>query len=225
MFLPRAGARNHLDFTDWISESAVAVYMVMIVNGYVALSQLNAGYTYIIAVDIWACVAWGFIDGFTYAVGNAIDRGSQSSFLKRLKAEKDPERAVDQVVEELEGTFMAGLSAGGKMAVAREVVKNSEGASSGDRRGFPSRSDAQGFLSVMSIYLSIGLEMTLPYVILPNKLTAWLISDAIALAWLFSYGFRVGGIIQGSRILTGLITAGLGVAFLFASYTVFVGLP
>jgi hypothetical protein len=56
MFLGRA--RKHFDFTDWISESAVAVYVVMIINGYVALSRLNTGYIYIIAADIGACIAW-----------------------------------------------------------------------------------------------------------------------------------------------------------------------
>ena len=50
-----------------------AVYMLVIINGYVQLSQLHTQFFYIV-VAVGAAVGWGLIDAFTYAIGQSISR-------------------------------------------------------------------------------------------------------------------------------------------------------
>jgi hypothetical protein len=47
-------ARRHLSYTDRTGETAFAVIMVMIINGYIALSKLNTGFLYIVFVNLGA---------------------------------------------------------------------------------------------------------------------------------------------------------------------------
>lgn len=212
--------RKHLGFTEWITEAAVAVYMVIIINGYVSLSQLNTGFLYILAVDLGACIGWGFIDGFTYAIGGSVDRGDQARIVKEIKSEKDPERAMAEVIEELDDTFVSRFDNEGKRAVASEILKNAGGASHIKQR-FITKEEGQGFLSIMLVYLFAGIILSLPYILLPDKFYAWLLSNLLGVTWLFFYGFRVGSIIEEKRFLIGLLTASAGIAFLLLSYLVY----
>jgi len=67
---------KYLTYTDRTGEAAFAVLMVIIINGYVALSDLNTGFTYIVAVNFGACLSWGTIDGLIYAISSAIERNN-----------------------------------------------------------------------------------------------------------------------------------------------------
>ena len=49
---------KYLSYADRTGEIAFAVLMVIIVNGYVALSDLNGGFPYIVAVNLGACATW-----------------------------------------------------------------------------------------------------------------------------------------------------------------------
>jgi hypothetical protein len=51
-------AKRYLSYSDRTGEITFAVLMV-IINGYVALSDLNSGFGYIVAVNLGACFAWG----------------------------------------------------------------------------------------------------------------------------------------------------------------------
>jgi hypothetical protein len=87
-------ATKYLSYTDRIGETAFAVVMVIIINGYVALSDLNTGFLYIVTVNIGACVSWGFIDGFIYAISSSIERNNLRKkliFLKSVTREKEGE--------------------------------------------------------------------------------------------------------------------------------------
>ena len=218
--MARRFARKHLGFRDLITEAAVAVYMLVIINGYVALSQLNTQFYYIVAVDISASIGWGLIDGFTNVIGSTIDRGSQAALVKMIKSEKTPGRSVGEIVKALDDTFISRFSDEGKRNIAVEVLRNSAVASEGDHR-LATREDLAGLATILWIYLAAGMALSLPYVVLPDKLDAWLISNVVGIGWLFSYGYTVGRIAGQKRILVGLITSAAGIAFLVLSYATY----
>jgi len=218
--LARRFARKHLGFRDLITEAAVAVYMLVIINGYVALSQLSTQYYYIVAIDIGASLGWGLIDGFTNLMGESIDRGNQADLVKKIQSEKAPDRSVHTILEELEDTFIARFTSQGKRNIATNVLENSPGASS-EKKGFATREDLAGLASILAIYLTAGLALSVPYVVLPDKLGAWLVSYVLGIAWLFYYGYTVGRLAGQKRVLVGLLTAGAGIAFLIISYAVY----
>jgi VIT1/CCC1 family predicted Fe2+/Mn2+ transporter len=218
--MARRYARSHLDFIDLISEAAVAVYMVIIINGYVALSQLNTQFYYILAVDIGACIAWGFIDGFTNAIGGSVDRGNQARLVQDIQSDKNSDKAINEVIEALDDTFVSRYSKEAKKTIAEEILKNSP-RSSATKQRFLTRDELEGFLSIFLIYVVAGTLLSFPYVILPNKIDAWILSNTLGIAWLFFYGYRVGAILGNKKIPIGLVTAGAGIVFLTVSYLVY----
>jgi len=151
--MARRFARKHLDYTDIVTEAAAAVYMVIIINGYVSLSQLNTQFYYILAVDIGACLGWGFIDGFTYGVSGSIERGNQAKFVREIQSEKDSNKAVNDVVGELDDTFLSQYSDDAKRIIALEILKNSSKVTI-NKKGFMTRDDLGGLAAILSIYLT-----------------------------------------------------------------------
>ncbi|MFI5419495.1 MAG: hypothetical protein ACHQ1H_00860, partial [Nitrososphaerales archaeon] len=189
--MARRFARKHLDYTDIVTEAAAAVYMVIIINGYVSLSQLNTQFYYILAVDIGACLGWGFIDGFTYGVSGSIERGNQAKFVREIQSEKDSNKAVNEVVGQLDDTFLSQYGDDAKRIIALEILKNSSNVST-VKKGFMTRDDLGGLAAILSIYLVAGIVLSFPYVILQNKIDAWILSNGLGIIWLFYYGYRVG---------------------------------
>jgi hypothetical protein len=218
--MARRFARKHLDYTDIVTEAAAAVYMVIIINGYVSLSQLNTEFYYILAVDIGACVGWGFIDGFTYGVSGSIERGNQAKFVREIQSEKDSNKAVNEVVGQLDDTFLSQYGDDAKRIIALEILKNSSKVST-IKKGFMTRDDLSGLAAILSIYLVAGIVLSFPYVILHNKIDAWILSNALGIIWLFYYGYKVGGILGEKKILIGFVTMSAGIVFLTISYLIY----
>ncbi|MFI5420514.1 MAG: hypothetical protein ACHQ1H_06065, partial [Nitrososphaerales archaeon] len=189
--MARRFTREHLGLADLITESAVAVYMVVIINGYVALTDISTSFYYIVALDIGASLAWGLIDGFTSAIGTSADRGRQATFVDKLRKEAKSDQAITEVVEELDDTFLSRFSNEGKRNVASEVLKNSERASDA-KPTFFNREDFDVLTAIVAVYLTAGIALSLPYVLLPNKVDAWALSNIIGIAWLFYFGYSVG---------------------------------
>jgi VIT1/CCC1 family predicted Fe2+/Mn2+ transporter len=213
----RRFAGKHLDITDLLSEAVEAVYMVIIIGGYVALSQLNSEYLYIVEVNIGACIGWGVIDGLAYIISNAVDRGGQVDLVHKIQSERNTEKSAQDVIEEFDGTYLSNLNEESKKRIAEEISGGLAGVPVKKGR-FATREDVAGFAAIVGIYLAAGIILSLPYFILPNKIHAWLISNIIGTIWLFFFGYRVAKITGGGRILIGLLTASAGLIFLFLSY-------
>jgi len=125
----RRFAKKHLDLTDLFSEAVEAVYMVIIIGGYVALSQLNSQFLYIVQVNIGACIGWGVIDGLAHILSNAAERGTQVDLVKRIQSEQSTESSTLDVIEEFDGTYLSNLSDGTKKKIAGEISADLTGVS------------------------------------------------------------------------------------------------
>jgi len=206
-------AGKNLDINDLISEAAAAVFMVVIINGYVSLAGIRTQFYQIILIDVGACLTWGFIDGLTYAIGSSIDRGTQSSLARKIQSEKNSEDAISDIVGQFEGTYLSTLSEEDKKSIAEEVLKKNPPVSN-VREKFITSDERKGFLSIIGIYLVAGALLSLPYFIFPSKIQAWIISNSLGIAWLFYYGYTAGKITGAKRILVGLLTSSIGIGFL-----------
>jgi len=221
--LARKLIRKNLSYTDRTGEIAFAVIMVIIINGYVALSGLNTGFLYIVFVNLGACAAWGFIDGLLYAVSNSIERNdavNKLKYLTSLSAERDPE-TLDKVENSLDDTFLVSFGKEGKEAIAKDIIANVRQASLKNDRTF-TKDDLLGWLSIEVIYLLTGFFLALPFLVLHDKLLAWFISNFVGVLWLFWYGVQLGRSAGRHRLLFGIIMSGIGVLFLVSSYIVWV---
>jgi VIT1/CCC1 family predicted Fe2+/Mn2+ transporter len=193
--------------------------MVIIINGYVALSDLNSGFVYIVAVNLGACFGWGMIDGLVYAISSSIDRNNIRNKLIKLKECVTCRQSLDKVVENFDDTFLASFDNEGKKAVAKEIIQHVPEATLGENK-LLTRAELMGWLSIIGIYLTVGLLMALPFLVLPDKLMAWLISNGLGVAWVAWYGVQLGKAAGKNRWLLGSILAVVGIMFLVVSYIV-----
>ncbi len=192
--------------------------MVIIINGYVALSDLNTGWTYIVTVNVGACLGWGMIDGFIYAISSSIDRNRINNTLLRLKSAVKDADVFKKVEKSLESTFLSTFDEKGREAVAKEIVAHVTDASLEEDRLF-TRDDVMGWLSIVGIYLTVGFLSSLPFLIFEDKLFAWLVSNVCGAAWLFFYGVQLGKFAGKNRWFTGLAMVTISVLILGLSYT------
>ncbi|MGZ8548953.1 MAG: hypothetical protein ACXWVW_10115 [Sulfuricurvum sp.] len=214
-----------LSYTDRIGEIAFAVIMVIIMNGYVTLSDLNSGFLYIVAVNLGACGSWGFIDGFVYAISSSIDRNNLRNellFLRTLSQQKDTANQKglqDRVEKQLNDSLISSYSAEGKREIIKNIITYAPQATVEENKLF-TREEALSWLSIIGIYLTVGFLLALPFLLLPDKVLAWLISNIIGIGWLFWYGVQLGRSLGKDRLALGVSMAAMGIVFLVVSYLV-----
>lgn len=212
-------ASRYLSYTDRTGEIAFAVLMVIIINGYVALSDLNYGFMYIVAVNLGACFGWGIIDGMIYAISSSIERNNVRNKLVMLKEYAAWHDTLDKVTKSFDDTFLEGFDAEGKKAIAKDLIEHVQSAELGENKVL-TRDEAMGWLSIIGIYLTVGFLMALPFLVLPDKFIAWLLSNSLGVAWVAWYGVQLGKAVGKYRWLLGLLLAGVGIGFLVVSYLV-----
>lgn len=210
-------APRYLSYADRTGEIAFAVLMVIIINGYVALSKLNSGFMYIVAVNLGACAVWGVIDGLIYAISSSIERNDVRNKLLKLKSYANSENVLDNVKSSLGDTFLGGFDQEGKEAIARDIVTHVPNASIGESKAF-TKDELMGWLSIIGIYLTVGFLLALPFIVLQHKVIAWFISNVFGVSWLFWYGVQLGRVSGRNRWVFGALLATVSIAFLVLSY-------
>ena len=181
---------KYLSYADRTGEIAFAVLMVIIINGYVALSDLNTGFVYIVAVNLGACLSWGIIDGLIYAISSSIERNTVRNKLLHLKFCVKCD-SLDDVKKSLDDTFLESFDQKGKEAIAKEIINHIPEASLGENKVI-TKDEVMGWLSIVGIYLVVGVLLALPFLLLQAKVLAWLISNVAGVAWLSWYVFSLG---------------------------------
>lgn len=206
-----------LSSAEGAAEIAFAVIMVVIVNGYVALGSLDSGFLYIVRVDVVACIAWGVIDGFSYATSRAIDRGRDARIARQLGSAQESSAASSEVRDLLEETFLTYLSPQAKATITATILTHPPGADV-----IPSRTityeEGRGWIAIVGIYLVVAALLALPFLLIPDKLVAWFVSNALGIGWLLWYGARIGRTVQGNRLAWALVPAAVGIGMLTLSY-------
>lgn len=212
---------KYLSFVDRIGEAAFAVFMVIIINGYVALSDLNTGFLYIVVVNLGACLSWGIIDGLIYAISSSMERNLSRKKLLQLKAAANKQETTEIVKRSLDGTFLSGFTDEAKNNIAKEIVTYAPEASVGENR-LLTKEEMRGWLSIVGIYLAVGFLLALPFLILPDKLLAWILSNAAGVTWVSWYGVQLGKSAGKNRWILGGVMGLVSVVFLGLSYLAWV---
>ncbi len=210
---------KYLSYVDRTGEIAFAVIMVIIINGYVALSDLNTGFVYIVVVNLGACLSWGIIDGLIYAISSSIERNSVRNKLLALKSSLKADNVLDAVKTSFGDTFLASFDEKGKEAIAKDIITHVPEASLGETKVL-TKQELMGWLSIVMIYLAVGFLLALPFLVLRDKVFAWLISNGLGVALLFWYGVQLGKVAGKNRWLLGSVLAAVSVVFLVLSYFV-----
>ncbi len=213
-------ASKYLSYTDLTGEVTFAVIMVIIINGYVALTDLNTGFLYIVGVNLVACVGWGIIDGLIYAVSSSIARNSiRNKFLALKVSVNLNEVSIENAKKSLDDTFLANFDEEGKEAIAKEIITHVPNVSLGDSQ-LMTKEEVISWLSIIGLYMLTGFLLALPFLVLQHKLLAWFASNLCGITWLFWYGVQLGKFAGRSRWLIGFVMGLTGIIFLVISYIV-----
>jgi VIT1/CCC1 family predicted Fe2+/Mn2+ transporter len=218
--LPSSSRHQALSFSDRTGEIAFAVLTVIIINSYVALSDLSTGFIYIVTVNIGACIGWGMIDGLLYATANSVERNTIRNTLLKLKSSIKNENIDKQIKENLDSTFISTFTKEGKDAITKDIVTYLPDASVEETRTryVFTKDDMLGWLSIIGIYVSVGVLLALPFLIFPDKLFAWLVSNVTGVAWLFWYGVQLGKLASKNPFIMGLIMVLISIIIYIVSY-------
>jgi hypothetical protein len=208
---------KYLSTVDRLGEVAFAVLMVIIINGYVALSNLNTGFLYIVAVNLGACLSWGTIDGLIYAISSSMERNNTRNKLIALKECLNCDNKTDLVKKNLDDTFLVNFTDEARTAIAQNIITYVPTASLSKDRVL-TKDEVLGGLSIIGIYMTVGILLALPFLVLPDKLSAWFISNAFGVAWVFGYGVKLGKSAGKNRWLLGILLAVVALLFLAVSY-------
>jgi VIT1/CCC1 family predicted Fe2+/Mn2+ transporter len=212
-------AFKYLSYVDRTGEIAFAVIMVIIINGYVALTDLNSGFFYIVAVNLGACLSWGIIDGLIYATSSSIERNKTQNKLTQLKASAKSPDSLQKVKDNLDDTFLASFDDAGREAIAKEIVNHAPNVKEKDNRVL-TKDDLMGWLAIVGIYVVVGFLLALPFLVFPDKVVAWFVSNGIGVAWLFWYGVQLGRFAGKNRWVFGVLLAAISIGFIVVSYNV-----
>jgi VIT1/CCC1 family predicted Fe2+/Mn2+ transporter len=196
--------------------------MVIIINGYVALPNLNTGFLYIVAVNVGACLSWGTIDGLIYALSSSLERNTMQNKLLLLKASLKGENTLQIVKNSLDDSYLGSFDDKGKEAIAKEIIAHVPDASLAENK-LLTKPEILGWLSIIGIYSAVGFLLALPFLVLPDKTLAWFISNAFGVAWIAWYGIQFGKSAGKNRWLLGAIMALVAILFLVGSYFVWSG--
>jgi VIT1/CCC1 family predicted Fe2+/Mn2+ transporter len=66
--------------------------------------------------------------------------------------------------------------------------------------------------------VSVGVLLALPFLVFPDKLFAWLVSNVVGVAWLFWYGVQLGKLSDKNPVIIGLIMVLVSIIIYVASY-------
>ncbi|MDR0493961.1 MAG: hypothetical protein LBH74_10075 [Nitrososphaerota archaeon] len=196
--------------------------MVIIINGYVALSDLNTGFLYIIAVNLGACLSWGTIDGLIYAISSAMERNNSRNKLIQLRNCLRCPDTVEQIKNSFDDTFLANFDDDGKTAIAKEVMMHIPRTNL-VKNQLLTKKEILGWFSIIGIYMTVGLMLALPFLVFPNKLLAWVLSNTLGVTWVTWYGVQLGKSAGKNRWLLGAVMATVSILFLAGSYFIWSG--
>ena len=216
-----SSSKSHvLSYSDRTGEMAFAVLTVIIINGYVALSDLNTGFMYIVTVNLGACIGWGIIDGLLYATSSSIERNDFMKTILKLKAQIKNENIDAKIRKSLDSTFLVTFSEEGRDAITKDIITYLPEASLDEStpRHLFSKNDVLGWLSIIGIYLVAGILLALPFLVFENKFFAWLVSNVAGLIWLFFYGVQLGKLSKKNPLLIGTIMVMVSAVIYVASY-------
>ena len=151
-------------------------------------------------------LAWGFVDGAMYVVGNVIQRSRRLRLGREIRAGDDPAAARRALAAEL-GPGAELLADATLEAVRRDIA----GRLDSYERVRVVRQDLWGALAVFLITVTATAPVALPFLLHTNARLALRISNGVALGTLFLGGVGLGHYAETGPIRTGLIALCLGV--------------
>ena len=196
-----------LSAVERFSAVLYGVTMAVSFTGTLSIAQSGEADIRTLLIAALGCnLAWGFVDGAMYVVGNLMLRGHRLRLGREIRIGGDAEGARRALSQEL-GAGAELLADSTLEAVRRDIAGRVEPAERVRVQG----NDLWGALAVFLITSTATAPVTLPFLLHTDAHVALRISNGVALGMLFLGGVGLGRYAQTGPIRTGLIALLLGV--------------
>jgi len=183
------------------------VTMAVSFTGTLSIAQSGRADVRTMLIAALGCnLAWGFVDGLMYVVGNLMLRGRRLRLGREIRAGGNVAGARRALAQEL-GQGADLLADHTLEVVRRDIAGRIDPA---DRVRLQ-RGDLWGALAVFLITSTATAPVTLPFLLHPDARLALRISNGVALGMLFLGGVGLGRYAETGPLRTGAVALLLGV--------------
>ncbi len=176
-----------LDPIERASEAIFGVLMVLSITG--SLSVATAGRQEVgemMLTAIGCNLAWGLTDAVMYLIAAITSKNRQLVLLLRVKEAADPADARSVIADELPDGLAAVVTEDTLDAIRRNLLVTPPPRVTLNARDF------LGALGVFALVVLVTFPVVLPFIFFRNAQFAMRLSNGVALAILFGYGYMLG---------------------------------
>jgi hypothetical protein len=204
---PIKSSRRLLEAHERISEVLFGLIMVLTFTGSLSVAEAGREDIRTMLIGALGCnLAWGIIDGVLYLMGNLAEKGRNLMTLRAVRNATDPRKAQKLIAGALP-PVIASILRPEELAAIDQRLK--ELAEPPERAGL-GRDDWMGAFGIFLLVFLCTFPVALPFLFMEKAVLALRVSNAIAIAMLFSAGMAYGRCVGRHPWVVGFSMVGLG---------------
>jgi hypothetical protein len=188
----RAFFENHVAPSERLGNLFLGLVMVLTFTlGSGATVSEGEGATRQLLLQVVGCnVAWGLISGIMFLIDTRFDRGRVPRLIRAVQQADGDEEAREVVEDELDGSLEEIASAEERERLYRHIVERARKAEL--PRTKSRHDDLLGALGVFLLVMVTTVPAVLPFLVIPDRLIALRVSNALLVVLLFLIGYWGG---------------------------------
>ena len=204
---PIGSSKGVLDPVDRVSEVLFGLIMVLTFTGSLSVAQAGRDDVRTMLIGALGCnLAWGIIDAVLYLMGCLAEKGRGLMTFRAVRKVSDPQQARRIIADALP-SVVASILEPAELETMRVRLKELP---EPPARAHLGRDEWLGALGVFLLVFLSTFPVVIPFIFMHNALPALRVSNAIAIAMLFSAGFTYGRCVERRPWLTGISMVALG---------------
>ena len=206
---PTRPSRQVLDPMDRVSEILFGLIMVLTFTGSLSVAQAGRDDVRAMLIGALGCnLAWGIIDAVFYLMACMAERSRDLMTFRALRNAADPSETRRLLASTLPPVVAAVLQPAEIDALHRRLKQLPEP----PQRARWSKDDGRGALGVFFLVFLATFPVVIPFIFMQHAVSALRVSNAIAVAMLFSLGYAHARTTGRPPWLTGVSMVALGIA-------------
>jgi VIT1/CCC1 family predicted Fe2+/Mn2+ transporter len=204
---PPASSRRALDPADRVAEVLFGLIMVLTFTGSLSVAEAGRDDVRAMLVGALGCnLAWGIIDAILYVMGCLAERSRRLLTVKAVRAAGSPERARDILADALPPEIAAIVEPAELEGMRARLARLPEPPAHARLR----REDWTGAAAVFLLVFLSTFPVVVPFIFMREAMPALRVSNAIAVAMLFTTGYTYGRLTGYRPVRTGISMVVLG---------------
>jgi hypothetical protein len=194
-------SRRPLEPIDRISEVLFGLIMVLTFTGSLSVAEAGHGNIRTMLIGALGCnLAWGIIDGILHLMGCMAERGRAAMTLRAVRSAPDA-LAAQRVIGSAMPPLLASVIQPTEFAVIYDRLKQIPELPA---IGKLTKAHWLGALGVFLLVFFSTWPVVIPFIFMDSALPALRVSNAIAIAMLFTTGYAFGRITGRNRWAIGM---------------------